>query len=678
MSVGSHSWVLETSEILRHSKTELVLIPNRGNALVAPLHKYLLGNSPPESLDVTYVNEEVSLSLCAYPSKFHYPYEERSIYDTYAWMKEQKHGDCGTIVIGHFAGTSAIVGMVAYMNSIGEGGACHFNQRIYTEMVENRTLPLVDSVVINVPSFEELDQKSDFREIDSDYIQPLGTIPGSKSRFKSKFRRSRLYQQFYPFLSEPYGIPDKIRSVVDGEYYTAMKHTFKNISLNHLSKMSVRRRAVFSYLSDFQFPGEKLGPLTLDEAIFGCSSIGVDRVEFSTSVGRMAREEFGAKNKFDLFEDIEGTDKKRLKPEFLKKVNALIERLRRSSIEVPNVEFAVKDEVRPTAKLDKSKVRLFSVLDFHFNVVMRMFLMPLITFLLQNPKFSECYGQMNAGSKQWTDLKNHLDSIEGSVLDMDFEAFDTSHGSEVFEMVAILFFLLALKCGYTRSDASIVYLLVMCLRVQFIRFLNSLAIKFKGMPSGVIITLILNSLVNSLLMRMAFDVLVGIDVSLFRDYVKAATTGDDNLSKVRRDIADKYNFLSIQSLYKDWGYLVTPAMKGNQAQAFIDWDQAVFLKRRFVQWEDGFYRAPLNTDSIWKSVCFERVDSGVSPLQRLVDVLGSAQREAYLHGKEFFTDFQEKIRPSLVEMGVESNFKWLSFDSLDVEFLEGTFKTFSC
>jgi len=141
---------------------------------------------------------------------------------------------------------------------------------------------------------------------------------------------------------------------------------------------------------------------------------------------------------------------------------------------------------------------------------------------------------------------------------------------------------------------------------------------------------------------MAYVVLTERPASMYWDDVHCATVGDDNVAGVSEEIIDKFNMVSIKELYSSWGYNVTPASKGSVVLPYITIEEATFVKRRFVESEFG-YIAPLEVDSIWKPFAFERVDAGVTKLQRLHDVALGAQHEAFLHGKKFRDEFVAEI-----------------------------------
>jgi phosphatidylglycerophosphatase A len=287
-------------------------------------------------------------------------------------------------------------------------------------------------------------------------------------------------------------------------------------------------------------------------------------------------------------------------------------------------------------------------------------------------------GSMNAGSSQWGDLARWLLSPGGKVFDMDFKAFDTSHGPQMFALVAEFFYRLALKLKFKVEDAAMLYILIRMSGIQIVQYMTDVFIKLKGMPSGIIFTLIFNSIVNAILLRMAFIELVPtVPVSEFRRHVREAIVGDDNLVGASDECIGRFNAATIFPLYAKWGYIATPASKEDSdvIKPYGTLGEQTFLKRKFVfDEQDGSWYAPLDEDSIWKAFAFERLESGVTSLQRLYAVAENAQREFFMYGKSVFHEKQ------LVIVGIFRRHnladpRLLKWEDLREDFLSGRFTT---
>lgn len=591
-------------------------------------------------------------------------------YGTYpgiACRLRTERGDCGNVLLGTINGNAFIAGLLFAGEPTPDSHITYFTPIPAAPHVAPR-------VIIPEPAdLGPIDAGSEIANDPHGDLRILGTNPAEgKQGFRTAFRESRLYPFVHEKLSETYHFPLKISGNVslDPKTYvhgSAWQNTFKHFDMVNLASNTLFFNAVVAYVEGFPKEGP-LAPLTLEQAIFGEPSIGVEGFPLNTSAGPYWRK-FGVKKKRDLFTENAETGLYEVLPEFRDAVEKQLEMLDEHVVVAPHVEMAAKDEIRPTRKLNEYKVRLFSVVDADYNVVIRMYVMPLIVYLMKHKTHSECYGQMHAASKQWTDLKNYLTEPGFTKFaDMDFTSFDTCHDDKVFRAVALVLYLLAGHVGYSLEDALKVRTLVESMSVQLTQYKGDYFVKTKGMPSGVILTLIMNSIANSLLMRVVYGILTELPVDTFRNNVRLATVGDDNIHSFSDSIADSFTMTRAKEVYEKLGYVITPAAKEGEFVDAMALEDLVFVKRKFVLWDDGFYRAPLDTDSIYKSFCFERKSGPEDSVERLKSVYGSGVREAYLHGREFFDNFVEFM--SDLYQKHDLPYERLSFDELNKKFLE--------
>lgn len=663
--------------------SEMVGLRNVWRKVTPNLSKYLCHESPSGSHDGILLRKErtpeggygaVVRTPCV-ASKSNIKVRGRS-FESYEVKMKASSGDCGSLMAVRVKNSYAIMGVLFADSTTLSGTRVHFTPLTVSMFEGVALMPQIDEFIVDrVPSpLEPVSDKSAALNRPSPFFGLLGSIGVSRS-FKSAIHKTALHDDVVPRMKLSYDRPKHLSKMIDGVYHSAFTNTFKNYDLSDLSTSSLRRVATDAYLDDCLKPLQKkevkIAPLSLAQAFFGEPALGVEKVPFKTSNGLYWREQ-GLRKKADLFDETE--EEWLLTPKFKDQVDQQLECLRQGIVRAPLVEMVPKDEVKSDEALAKAKIRLFSVLDFDINIVFRMYMMPLLAYLLQNKEFSECYGQMNAASKQWDELYRRLLSVGNHFVDLDFSSYDSSHGARTFEMTAEFFYALALRLGYDEPDAKAVFYLMMSLSVQLATYQGDYFLKKKGMPSGVIVTLILNSVVNSIMMRMAFHELVpDIDVKKFSDYVKVATVGDDNLSSVSPDVIDRFNMVKAAPLYKAWGYVVTPAKKDTEFLTSIRPTEATFVKRTFVEWTDGYVRAPLDTDSLYKALAFETLAPGVTSASRLASVYGSVVREAYLHGRVFFDEFVEWINNLFDKYGYY--YEPLNFEVLNAEFLEGGMTT---
>lgn len=591
--------------------------------------------------------------------------EGRGEYPAMSCRLETTKGDCGNILLGTVNGNTFIAGMLF----AGLPGEYHTTYFTGIGAQEHQCCRVV------VPEPENLDPLDPGSEISNDphdALLPLGTNASEgKQGFRTAFRETRLYPYLKDKLSEPYGFPTKIAgniSTEPGDYVhgSAWKNTFSKFDLMNCASHSLLGVCALEYVSIMPQEGP-LAPLTLEQAFFGAPEIGVEGFPMKTSAGPFWRKH-GCKTKQDLFVLNPETGLYEILPLFREAVQKGLDSLDQGVIVAPHVELAAKDEIRPERKLREYKIRLFSVVDADYNVLMRMYVMPIVVYLLKHKYASECFGQMHAASKQWTDLKNYLTAPGFTKFaDMDFSSFDTCHDSRMFRAVSNVMLLLALHLGYSEKDAMKVKYLVESMSVQLCQYKGDYFVKTKGMPSGVILTLIINSIANSLLMRVVFCSLTQKPVSEFRNHIRLATVGDDNIHSFSDEIAEKFTMSKAAPIYKQLGYTITPASKAGEFVDYMALEELTFVKRRFVLWNDGFYRAPLDKDSIYKAFCFETKRGPEGSVERLKSVYTSGVYEAYLHGREFFDEFVKDMSSLYQQHGLP--YDPITFEELDHKFL---------
>jgi hypothetical protein len=188
-----------------------------------------------------------------------------------------------------------------------------------------------------------------------------------------------------------------------------------------------------------------------------------------------------------------------------------------------------------------------------------------------------------------------------------------------------------------------------------------------GQPSGEPLTVEINSIVNSLLMRMVFFVIMDEEYPLmanpiFREFVRLATYGDDNALGVS-DKIPKYNHTTIQAVFARWGIKYTMADKEADSVPYQSIDDISFLKRSFREHPDLGIVGPIEKVSITK--CFYYwVRPKNTPLtfqQQFSEFVKSQTREALLHGPEYYDEFCSSIKllqEGSLEDKSEFHIKW--------------------
>jgi len=139
--------------------------------------------------------------------------------------------------------------------------------------------------------------------------------------------------------------------------------------------------------------------------------------------------------------------------------------------------------------------------------------------------------------------------------------------------------------------------------------------------------------------------ITGKDAVEFTDFILIRVQGDDFIGNVLNVMIEDYpDFLSkwVESM-KLLGFMVTSGDKTGEPK-FMNLEEMVLLKRSFkhhVELDEVV--GPLDKNSIYKALCFEPKNAVPSTYHRLKQVIDGAQREFFLHGKEDFLRFQDKL-----------------------------------
>jgi len=662
-------WPFDITALKSNNMSELCLYKHSFPLMSRGLHVYLPDEQMHEMMEVRRADED----NFKHSQKATFTYNGIK-YNSIIFDGVSKDGDCCTPVIGRVPGGSFLLGFISYgSDSGGYVGATLISKEWLDEITSRDPYPFVEDIRMLNRQVEPLSIHSDGRNLVSPFLIPIGSTSQPNNSFKSDFRKTVLYDDLIDKVKIPYAIPLHTRLVKDGNYKSSFLHTFKNINLHCDITAVEEHMAVRSYVnkvtSGLRGKGIVLGSLSLLDAIFGSEQLGIDRVDFKTSCGPELKM-YGIRNKYDVFEEF-ASNQYRMHPEVKNMLIDMMKLLKDNICIVNMIQGVIKDEIRPKDKIDEAKLRIFTVLNFAFNIIGRMLLMPLMTVLLNNPEFSECCGGINAGSYDWRDMANRLLKFP-NYFDIDFSTFDVCHCVVAFRMFAMTVHDLLKNFDASEKICKLAYTFVMCMCWQLFVFKNDEFLKFKGMPSGVIFTLILNSVVNSLLLRIAYLRLFKV-LNDFDSNVNTNNVGDDNVSSVS-DFRKDMNMISLQPIYLNMGYVITPASKRDIILPFLPFEELTFLKRKIVKHLRFGFVAPIDTDSIFKALMFEKIEAGISPVARLNQVMLGAQREMFLHGKEAFIKFQDEM--SEIFKKRSRSFEKLDFDALVLEYEAREFVTF--
>jgi hypothetical protein len=293
----------------------------------------------------------------------------------------------------------------------------------------------------------------------------------------------------------------------------------------------------------------------------------------------------------------------------------------------------LKDEPVSGKKRASGATRVFTACDVAFSIIVRRQYLSLTAAIQNNNILTECAVGMNVYSLSWDDLHKFITQYgEDRIIAGDFETFDKRMSaiiiSTVFRVLDTLRSqfepLIARDVMISKGIKTDISFPITNMNGDLIQF-------FGGNSSGHPLTIIVNSVANSIYMRFAY-MKTGHELSTFRQNVALSVMGDDNIMGSK---LDSYNHTTISQALKRVGINYTMADKDAETKPFCHISEVDFCKRSFSML-DGRCIAPLAEKSILKSLCMYVEKGNISHEEQLAQSYLAARREWSLHGREVF------------------------------------------
>uniref|UniRef100_A0AAT9J7V2 RNA1 polyprotein n=1 Tax=Lettuce nepovirus TaxID=3115770 RepID=A0AAT9J7V2_9SECO len=323
-----------------------------------------------------------------------------------------------------------------------------------------------------------------------------------------------------------------------------------------------------------------------------------------------------------------------------------------------------KDELLKPTK----KTRLFSILPMHFNIVYRELFLNFVAFLQCHRKTLPCQVGINPYSLEWHELFSRLATKSTRAYNCDYSRFDGLLSCQMINTIGNMINMLYASDVVDPESNNISrwnMLMAIYRRKSLVRLGRPRKIKAisedgvevlvsanpnsadvyevaAGMPSGFALTVIINSIFNELLIRMAFKVRCNdfIERPIFDDVVSLVVYGDDNLIAVHPAYDDRFTGEFIKDYLAGLRITITDGIdKTSRYLLPRPLEEVNFLKRGFRVSSTGRVVAPLDRESIYS--CMRWVE-GKDTLNYdiLFQNVQSCLEELWLH-KEARAEFDE-------------------------------------
>lgn len=593
--------------------------------------------------------------------------------DDYARWEGDKHsmdGDCasplvifthyGPVIYGfHVAGTTSGPA-IGYALRLDLGSLLQSLMRHgvnFKHSIMDACLPLAADTAVR--TLEPLHLKSPVRFIQNGCAQVFGSLTGPRAAPKSMVAKTPLcaimQREGYEIK---WGAP-----TLSGwrPKHRVLKQAVGSESQWNVNMLEFVREDFFRHIKDSVAP-VTYAPLSTEDAINGVPGVRfLEAMKRKTSAGYPW-------NKSKLHFLTRVGDKVYLNEEMQKRVDLIELNALNGVIVHPIYTAALKDEALKLSKILEYATRVFYGMPMDHSIVSRKYWLPMVRFIQSNVQTFCCYAGVNCHSRQWEILARNLvakcgyANVEGFALarcealvnDGDFKMFDVSWTAELLYYAIMLLVDALVLIGYSDRDIRASKVLAFGSFNAFVNFFGDLLRLYGIVPSGWILTVIINSIGNRLLIAYCFYTMAPKHNRWrFHEVVFFAAYGDDNLMGIDPRVP-WFNHITLAAELKLLGFTFTTADKTGVPTPYRALADVTFLKRSFRYDEDfGHIVAPIEEASIIKSLMMCVRSKSVTPMDQLMGQVSSAVREYAYFGRHVYEEKCAFLRACLIELGIE-------------------------
>lgn len=328
----------------------------------------------------------------------------------------------------------------------------------------------------------------------------------------------------------------------------------------------------------------------------------------------------------------------------------------------------LKDEAVTLQKRDIKKTRVFTGSPCAWSLVVRSRLLSFVRLVQKNKFAFEAAPGVVTMSSEWGRLRSYLTSFgEDRIIAGDYGHYDKDMIAFFIVQAFVVIGRIYKAAGFSKQECREIMCIGYDTAFSWCNFDGDLVEFFGTNPSGHPLTVIVNSLVNSLYMRFAYRKMNPLkEVRSFKKNVHLITYGDDNAAGVRRGV-DWFNHTAIVAALKSIGLTYTMADKNSESVPFINISEVSFLKRTW-RWNDevNSWLCPLSEESIHKALTVWTASKTIDPDTQMCAVITAMHDEFFFYGRERF-EKEHKFFAQILEreqFAVVPNIQLLSFDQL--------------
>lgn len=291
----------------------------------------------------------------------------------------------------------------------------------------------------------------------------------------------------------------------------------------------------------------------------------------------------------------------------------------------------LKDEPRPMEKVKAGKTRVFFASSFPSLLISKAFMGPIYSLMVES---SECFCTAIG-----TDMHREADDLLkrfrwlNNLMAGDYGSYDQKIPFDISWASCTVVYNLAKKCSYNEEALKIVQGILSDGLFSLICILKDLYMMAGLQPSGKLATAEDNSIKGVLLLMYAWYSLEETRDFSFFEHNDPCTYGDDLGNSVDPNFAEYFNDIVYSAFCKkNYNMEYTASNKGDVYRPFTPLNEYTFLKRSFTYSEElGRMIAPLDLDSILKTLSWRLVSDSISEADQIFAMLQSTCYELWFH-----------------------------------------------
>nr|QRK69405.1 polyprotein [Solenopsis invicta virus 16] len=421
--------------------------------------------------------------------------------------------------------------------------------------------------------------------------------------------------------------------------------------------------------------------LSIEESVMGCNVPFMEKIDMHTSEGypwvKMRPE--GFKNKSWLFKLNENKDKLLgINPQ-LQSILELKEKLRAQG-KVPASWYTgcLKDaRIAKEKELIPGATRLFEMSAVDLTLAQRSYHLDFYASFMENRRQCENTVGININGSEWSLLASDLLSISNNILAGDYSKYGPRLNQTIlFEALKII----KLWCKqnwkeFTEEDDISFDALAEEIVHGFLIVDRTVLRVCAGLMSGNSGTVILNSMVNSIYMRIVYLLIMNdkckqmASLNYFNQNTQFFFNGDDLVGSVSDEIVEFFNNQTIANTFAKFDIKYTNSQKNKEVVPFESITDVTFLKAQFRHHPNRFGEWLAAMDKVSIEDCFQWVwESRVSLQDRTIENCDQAIRLAYGRGREYFDQLRNLLIQELCKLNIFSSFP--TWDVLDYQVWE--------